>query len=244
MTRGRASLVAEDRERSTADVTAALRGERKYLTDFRVRRRDGAVRILRGEGQVIRDASGRAVRMVGINWDVTDLVTAERQREELLAELRQHQEQLEALVASRTVELQRANQELGASFESLRSLEKLRDDLVHMIVHDKVTPLTAVLARLYAISSRPRRSAQVPARISTWPSTRWFRSPRCRTTCWTSAAWKQAGCPSHFRFAISRASRTRCVRVCVPPIPSASSRSKLPLPWRSVATQRSSVESS
>ena len=150
-----ASLVAEDRERSAADVTAALRGERKFLTDFRVRRRDGAVRILRGEGQVIRDASGRAVRMVGINWDVTDLVTAERQREELLAELRQHREQLEALVASRTAELQRANQELGASFESLRSLEKLRDDLVHMIVHDMATPLTAVLGRLHVIKLTP-----------------------------------------------------------------------------------------
>ena len=37
-----AHVVAEDRARSTEDVMAALRGERKYVTDFRVRRRDGA----------------------------------------------------------------------------------------------------------------------------------------------------------------------------------------------------------
>ena len=61
------------------------------------------VRVIRGVGQVLRDTFGRAVRMVGFNWDVTDMVTVEQEREKLLAELRTHQEHLESLVASRTM---------------------------------------------------------------------------------------------------------------------------------------------
>ena len=45
---------------------------------------DGAIRTIRGVGQTIRSADGRAVRMVGINRDVTDLISAEREREQLV----------------------------------------------------------------------------------------------------------------------------------------------------------------
>ena len=73
-------LVPEDFARAKADVEAALRGEREYISDFRVRRADGAIRIIRGVAQIIRNADGRPVRMVGINRDVTDLINAERER--------------------------------------------------------------------------------------------------------------------------------------------------------------------
>ena len=73
-------LVPEDVARAKADVEAALRGDREYLSDFKVQRTDGAIRIIRGVAQIIRDAGGRPVRMVGINRDVTDLINAERER--------------------------------------------------------------------------------------------------------------------------------------------------------------------
>ena len=73
-------LVPEDVARAKADVEAALRGDREYTSDFRVRRADGAIRIIRGVAQIIRNADGRPVRMVGINRDVTDLINAERER--------------------------------------------------------------------------------------------------------------------------------------------------------------------
>ena len=81
-------LVPEDVARATADVEAALRGDREYRSDFRVRRADGAIRTIRGVGQTIRGADGRPVRMVGVNRDVTDLISAEREREQLVHELR------------------------------------------------------------------------------------------------------------------------------------------------------------
>ena len=58
-----------------------------YRSDFRVRRADGAIRTIRGVAQTIRNADGRPVRMVGINRDVTDLISAEREREQLVHEL-------------------------------------------------------------------------------------------------------------------------------------------------------------
>ncbi|MFO1108054.1 MAG: PAS domain-containing protein [Bradyrhizobium sp.] len=73
-------LVPEDAAQAKADVEAALRDGSDYSADFRVQRADGAVRIIRAAAQVIRNPDGRAVRMVGINRDVTELVNAERER--------------------------------------------------------------------------------------------------------------------------------------------------------------------
>ena len=81
-------LVPEDLAQAKADVEAALRGDREFSSDFRVRRADGSIRSIRGVGQIIRTADGRPVRMVGVNWDVTALINAEREREELVAGLR------------------------------------------------------------------------------------------------------------------------------------------------------------
>ena len=48
------------------------------LSDFKIQRTDGAIRNIRGVAQIIRDADGKPVRMIGINRDVTDLINAER----------------------------------------------------------------------------------------------------------------------------------------------------------------------
>jgi len=65
-----------------------------------------------------------------------DYITKPFQIEEVQARVRTH------------IELRRANKALADSYQELRALEGLRDDLVHMVVHDMGSPLTAVLARL------------------------------------------------------------------------------------------------
>jgi signal transduction histidine kinase len=49
------------------------------------------------------------------------------------------------------LQLQRQKHLLQESYDQLRKLEELRDNLVHMIVHDMRTPLTAVLGFLHLI---------------------------------------------------------------------------------------------
>jgi PAS domain S-box-containing protein len=80
-------LVPEDVAQAKADVEAALRGDREFRSEFRVRRADGTIRSIRGVAQTIRNADGRPVRMVGINRDVTDLIRAEHEREQLIHDL-------------------------------------------------------------------------------------------------------------------------------------------------------------
>ncbi|MEI6500132.1 MAG: hybrid sensor histidine kinase/response regulator [Armatimonadota bacterium] len=59
-------------------------------------------------------------------------------------------EEVEARVGTH-LELRRQRRELLESYEQLQKLEKLRDDLTHMIVHDLRTPLTNILCSLELI---------------------------------------------------------------------------------------------
>lgn len=62
---------AEDLGRMQAEVQAAVRGEVPLDTEFRIRLPDGAIRHIKTNGLVERDAQGQAIKIVGVNWDVT-----------------------------------------------------------------------------------------------------------------------------------------------------------------------------
>lgn len=81
----------DDREASNAVSAAAVRGERDYNTEFRVRWPDGSVRWLKANGEVFRDEHGVPLRMVGVNYDIT-----ERKSDDEI--LRQRTEELEQLL--------------------------------------------------------------------------------------------------------------------------------------------------
>jgi PAS domain S-box-containing protein len=75
----RDSVHPEDRVRAEEEVRLALAGEREYHTEFRILRPDGEVRHLKGNAIVQRDATGRPIRMVGMNWDITESKRMEAQ---------------------------------------------------------------------------------------------------------------------------------------------------------------------
>jgi PAS domain S-box-containing protein len=70
---------------SLADLEAGTPG----ATEYRIVRADGAVRVLREEAEVIRDASGAPVRFAGTSQDITDLVAAEEERARLVSAVEQ-----------------------------------------------------------------------------------------------------------------------------------------------------------
>jgi PAS domain S-box-containing protein len=74
-------LAPEDLARATAEVQAALRGEGEFASEFAVRLTDGSTRVIEGVANTIRDEHGRPLRMVGINWDITE----QRRMRQLLA---------------------------------------------------------------------------------------------------------------------------------------------------------------
>lgn len=68
----RKQLHPEDHDRVLAAMTDAIAGNKPYDTEFRIFWPDGSIRNLRAAAQVIRDAEGKALRMTGSNWDVTE----------------------------------------------------------------------------------------------------------------------------------------------------------------------------
>jgi two-component system, cell cycle sensor histidine kinase and response regulator CckA len=74
-----ASLHPGDRDRVLAAAAAALNGTREFDTEFRVLHRDGRVKTLKGKAVVVRDAEGRALRMIGLNRDITEQRSLEAQ---------------------------------------------------------------------------------------------------------------------------------------------------------------------
>ncbi len=67
----------DDRERAERVVQAAARNGTELEFEFRVRDRDGTERWLLSRGRPLRDATGQAVRFIGIVLDITDRKRAE-----------------------------------------------------------------------------------------------------------------------------------------------------------------------
>jgi PAS domain S-box-containing protein len=91
----------DDREHVGRAIEEALRDGTGYDAEFRSLRADGGVGWISAKGRVMRDATGRAVRMLGVGMDVTerrrladeleararDLAVADRRKDEFLAML-------------------------------------------------------------------------------------------------------------------------------------------------------------
>jgi PAS domain S-box-containing protein len=57
----------------------ALENRSRFETEFRIRSYDGSIRYLRGFGQYIYDHGGQAVKLVGVNEDITGRKSVERE---------------------------------------------------------------------------------------------------------------------------------------------------------------------
>ena len=86
----------EDRALAREHMRAALEDGKPYRLLFRVLLPGGEIRHISANGLVVRDAAGRAIRVLGVNRDRTEQVRAEFERRRLQEE-RQHSEKLESL---------------------------------------------------------------------------------------------------------------------------------------------------
>ena len=83
----RNALHPDDKDRAFAECLAALNGEKEFETSFRVLRPDGTVVHIKADGIVTRNAEGKAIRMIGINRDITDQKRLEEALEHRLVAL-------------------------------------------------------------------------------------------------------------------------------------------------------------
>jgi PAS domain S-box-containing protein len=73
-----ACLHPADRAEEQAHARAALADDAPYDTEFRIVRPGGEVRYVRAQATVVRGDDGAPVRLVGANWDVTEVRNLER----------------------------------------------------------------------------------------------------------------------------------------------------------------------
>lgn len=116
-----------DRDRLMAESAAAIRGEREHDSEFRVVWADGSVHTIRALGQVQRDAAGKALRMIGTNWDMTPQKEAARELEQRNLLLKEAMERSERL----TAEAARAN--------------SAKSDFLATMSHEIRTPMNGVI---------------------------------------------------------------------------------------------------
>ncbi|MCR9090076.1 MAG: response regulator [Proteobacteria bacterium] len=90
-------LVAEDLEQALEDFSHALKAGDSFETEYRIHTHPGELRHIRGVARVERDEAGNAIRLVGINHDITDL---KNKTQELL-----RRSQLESLLMQVSLDL-------------------------------------------------------------------------------------------------------------------------------------------
>ncbi|HVU51877.1 MAG TPA: PAS domain-containing protein [Polyangia bacterium] len=82
-----AAVHPEDRAHTLAVLGKARENCTPFVYDHRILRSDDGVRMLHTRGDVVRDAEGRAARLVGSCWDITDRWEAMHREEAMRANL-------------------------------------------------------------------------------------------------------------------------------------------------------------
>ena len=66
------TLHPEDKIRVNEELRMAIAGIKEYNTEFRIVWSDMSVHYIRATGMIESDATGKAIRMIGTNWDITE----------------------------------------------------------------------------------------------------------------------------------------------------------------------------
>jgi PAS domain S-box-containing protein len=75
----------DDLERTQQELRDALSGRQQLRTTFRIICPNGEERIVSASGLTLRNISGRATRMTGLIWDITESQRVERLKNEFVA---------------------------------------------------------------------------------------------------------------------------------------------------------------
>ncbi|MGZ3755491.1 MAG: PAS domain S-box protein [Mucilaginibacter sp.] len=84
-----------DRDAQTERINDAVANQKDFDTEFRIVTPDQSIRYVRSIAINEYDANGKPLRMVGINWDITDQKLAAEEKEKIMADLVRRNKDLE-----------------------------------------------------------------------------------------------------------------------------------------------------
>jgi len=131
-------LYPEDIERAMQEVDAVVRGERDLSIETASRRADGARRIFKVMAAGVRNAQGQVVRLVGLNFDITERQHAEDQIRQLNADLEQR-------VKERTAQLESAVSALAQARDQANEGSRVKGEFLANMSHEIRTPMNAIV---------------------------------------------------------------------------------------------------
>ncbi|MNS13083.1 Non-motile and phage-resistance protein [compost metagenome] len=132
-------LHPDDRERDVAAWHESLKTLAPVALESRMRRAiDDSYRwhLIRAVPE--QGPDGQVIGWIGTCTDIDDRIRAQEAQTELLAQLRDHNQRIEAEVAKRTAELEESN-------ERLRLADQYKDDFLSVISHELRTPLNFIM---------------------------------------------------------------------------------------------------
>ena len=151
----------EDREHVRRRKRQILEQEEQYQLTYRIQRPSGEVRWVMDRGQVERDPNGKALRVIGVLLDITELKAAEQRQRLLFDELNHRVKNTLAVVQSLALQTMRSTpdpRDFARGFgERLMSLSRAHDLLaqsawrgapLHKVVGAVLEPFAAQSGRI------------------------------------------------------------------------------------------------
>jgi len=138
-------------------AAAATELSGQFSEEFRIIRPDGSVRWIIGQGAIVKDGEGHAIRMVGVNYDTTERKLAQLRVERFAEELEQE-------VARRTEQLVHSQEDLRRLAADLNLTEQRERKRLAAELHDHLQQLL-VLGKL-KLGQGKRFADTVPAGVT------------------------------------------------------------------------------
>jgi PAS domain S-box-containing protein len=159
ITAWRSRLHPDDRERVLHHVDECLQsGERMFVDEYQFRLADGAYGTFIDKGQMVRDAEGKPIRMIGTMIDVTASRQAYTSLEQAYTRLQRLSRELQVVEEKERRRLSRElHDEFGQLLSALKlSLARIREEtgklpgLKKTVLKKNVTVATKAVERLFA----------------------------------------------------------------------------------------------
>ncbi len=130
-----AAVHPEDQHNWQRRIQMAISGEREFDTEFRVVWPDGEIRYIRAFAITQRDQDGKAVRMIGTNWDITETRKTENKLKNLVKFSSEQNESLMnfAHIVSHNLRSHSSNLSMLTGFLSKEGNEEEKLKLIQML---------------------------------------------------------------------------------------------------------------